>query len=347
MSTTGGSAARSRRYRRNPRLEELLEELNGALWRAEAPLAASPCTPRWPVVFIVGVPRSGTTLVLQWLARSGLVAWPSNFLARFYRAPYLGARIQQMLTDPAYAFRDEFAELASGTGGLRSDLGKTRGLLAPNEFWYFWRRFFPDPADEWETAEPRGREPVWRFAAELALLEAAFERPFALKAMIADWNIPFLDRLFPRAVFLHVRRDPRFNAQSLLEARVRFFGDAGQWYSFRPPEYEELRRLRAEEQVAGQVLCTRRAVEEALSALPRERRLTVDYERFCERPQAVLDDLRDRLRRQGFDAPQAGDAEDPPMEVSCGNRWRVDARTRRRIEVAVERFSRGISLSTH
>ena len=332
-------ARRAAGYRRNERLEALLEELNAALALGEAPLLDRVQAPRWPVVFVVGVPRSGTTVVLQCLARSGLVAWPSNLLARFYRAPYLGARIQQMLTDPVYRFRDEFAELEAGTGGLRSDLGKTRGLLAPNEFWYFWRRFFPEPAEDWARAERRGLEPAARFAAELALLERAFGRPFALKAMIANWNIPYLDRLLPRAVFVHVRRDPRFNAQSLIEARERFYGDRHAWYSFRPPEYPWLRRLDPLEQVAGQVLLTRRAVDAALAALPPERRLAIDYEAFCSRPQRLIEALCERFHRQGFDASPPTPDGASPQAIRCADHWRLAAADRRRLEAALERFS--------
>jgi hypothetical protein len=333
---------RRSRYRRNPRLERLLEELNEALRGGEDTLLRDAGVPRWPVVFIVGAPRSGTTVVLQWLAHSGTFAYPSNLLARFYRAPYLGARIQQMLVDPAYAFRDEFSDLLASSGGLTSDLGKTRGLLAPNEFWYFWRRFFPDPAADWSAPAPDTLEPATRFVAELSLLERAFGRPFALKAMIANWNIALLDKLFPKAVFLHVRRDPRFNAQSLLEARARFFGDVRRWYSFRPPEYPFLRELSPEEQVAGQVLCTRRAVEQALSALPSARRVTVDYEAFCADPRVVLAALRERLSCQGFDATRTPTDESSGPRPVCGNVWRLDPGSRRAIEAALDRLGKEI-----
>ena len=34
-------------------------------------------------------------------------------------------------------------------GGFVSELGKSRGWLAPNEFWYFWRRFLPFQDLDW------------------------------------------------------------------------------------------------------------------------------------------------------------------------------------------------------
>ena len=119
----------------------LLKELNEALGEAEKSIIAGYSEPKHPVVLIVACARSGSTLMLQWLAGTGFFAYPTNLLSRFYAAPYIGARIQQLLTDPRYNFRDEFADYVP-ENTFTSDLGKTRGILAPNEFWYFWRRFF-------------------------------------------------------------------------------------------------------------------------------------------------------------------------------------------------------------
>ena len=107
----------------------------------ESDLAKKFKSPKYPLVFIVGCGRSGTTLMMQWLANSSLFAYPSNLISRFYEAPYLGAKIQQLLLDPAYNFNDEICDF-SVDFDFNSKLGKTRGALAPNEFWYFWRRFF-------------------------------------------------------------------------------------------------------------------------------------------------------------------------------------------------------------
>lgn len=322
-------------YRRNPRLEALLDELNALLAPVEERILERWRAPAHPPVLIVGVPRSGTTLFMQWLAQSGLFAYPSNLMARFYRAPYVGARIQQLLTDPDYAFRDELVDLQSGAAGYRSDLGKTLGALAPNEFWYFWRRFFPEPHEDWSTA-PRSPTAPARFLRELAALEAVFSRPLAMKAMIANWNIPMLDRLFERAVFVHVRRDPLYNAQSLLEARERFFGDRRRWYSFKPPGFHDLEALAPLEQVAGQVALTCRAVEEGLARIDENRRLDVEYEAFCADPGATFAALRRRLAGQGVDAPPDYRG---PRAFGAANTWRLPQADRARLRNALEAFT--------
>lgn len=292
---------RTLEFRRNARLEAVLAVLNGELEALGDAISLRYAQPHQPPILIVGCARSGTTLLLQSLAATGEFAYPTNLISRFYAAPWIGARVQQVLTDPACAYGDEFADLAALTrvDGFRSRLGKTRGLLGPNEFWYFWRRFFPSE----DTA--RIDEATWnpdlgvRFAAELAAWEHVTSRPLVLKAGILAWNLPLLARLLPRAIFLHVQREPIANLQSLLLARRRYFDRDDLWYSFKPVEYPELSRLPVADQLAGQLACTQRAITEGLAALPAQRVLTVSYEEFCARPAGVHDDLGTRIRALG------------------------------------------------
>ncbi len=67
---------------------------------------------QYPIGFIVGNPRSGTTLFLQWLSSLGCFAYPTNILARFSYAPYIGALTQRMLFEKQF---DHFNELENLT----------------------------------------------------------------------------------------------------------------------------------------------------------------------------------------------------------------------------------------
>lgn len=306
-------------FRRNEDLERLLQELNGMLAPAAAARPGRPTAPRHPTVLIMGSARSGTTLMLQWLAASGLFAYPSNLIARFYGAPYVGGLIQRMLCDPALGFRDEFAEVRpyDYSAAFRSDLGKTSGLTAPNVFWYFWRQHFR--FDEYSRLADGDADPA-AFRAGLADLEAALRRPVVMKGMIANWEIPRLDAILDRVVFLYVRRNPVYVAQSVLQSRERFFGDRRRWWSFKLPEYPRLAALPPLEQVAGQVCLTQRAVEEGLSRVAPSRQLSVDYEAFCRDPAAVHRALVARMAEQGCSLPADYLG---PEQLESGNRRRL------------------------
>ncbi|HPF70958.1 MAG TPA: sulfotransferase [Candidatus Krumholzibacteria bacterium] len=308
-------------HRRNPRLEAVLALLARDLAPVAANLVTADPSPRLPSVFIVGCPRSGTTLAYQWLAATGLFTYPTNFTSRFPTAPWLAERVQQLLRDPACDVDGELT-LDAGTSAdaFRSRLGKTRGPFAAHEFWYWWRRFLPEGAHHALDAGQLARVDAARMQQELAAWEAVLGRPLLMKALILDWNLPWLARLLPQAVFVHVRRDPLLTMQSLLAARREFFGDERPWYSFRPAEYAQLATLEPVQQVAAQVDLVDRAVTAGLAGLPARRRLVLAYEDLCREPAAAYAQVIERLAAAGYavDAPYAGPGSFPVRDALTG-----------------------------
>jgi len=303
-SSTDGRTAT---FSRNTGLEELLKDINSLLWVSEEKIVGRQQTSQFPVVLIMGPMRSGTTLFMQWLANTGLFAYPTNLLSRFYQAPIIGAKIQLLLTDPRYSFRDELGEFVQ-QAEYKSDNGKTRGVLAPNEFWYFWRRFLAEPGrDVWMDQELRQSMDTRTMMAELAGVMDVFQKPFAAKGMLFNYNVPFLDSILERAIFVQIKRDPVTNVASVLEARKRQLGSEGAWYSFKIPEYEHLQDLDPIAQAAGQVHYINQAVSTGLENVADERKLVVDYEKFCTNPAHVFALLCDKLgyADQPYEGPKS------------------------------------------
>lgn len=296
------SDVRNIAFRKNELLERLLRELSEDLQPAESLLASryknSHCM-EFPLVLVMGPLRSGTTLFMQWLANTGLTAYPTNLLSRFYQVPIIGAKIQLLLTDPRFSFRDELVEF-SQQAEYKSENGKTRGALAPNEFWYFWRRFLAEPArDAWTDEELRLSMDMRTMRAELAGMMAVFQKPFAAKGMLFNYNIPLLDSVFDKVLFIQIRRDPVANVASVLEARKRQLGSEAAWYSFRIPEYKQLRGLSPVSQSAGQVYYINKAIARGMASVNESRKLVVDYEEFCRQPSLFYNALVDKLNRNG------------------------------------------------
>lgn len=290
---------RTERFERNQSLEGLLEEVNENLWLVEKELVSKKDS-KFPVVFIVGPHRSGSTLLMQWLANTGVVSYPTNLLSRFYKAPIIGAKLQLLLTDERFNYRDELKDFNSNVD-FQSENGKTKGALAPNEFWYFWRRFLPfGELDYLPTSELNEKVDTDLMRAEFAGMMHVFQKPMALKAMILNYNIDFLDQLFENAIFIHTKRDPLTNIASALDARKRQLGSIDEWYSFKIPEYDKLRELNPYEQVAGQIYHINKAVETGLENVAEHKKMTVNYEDFCVNPKAVYDVLCENLKANGF-----------------------------------------------
>jgi len=291
------SIKRTGEFERNQTLERLLGELNADLSAAESQQASKFISARmdFPIVLIMGPLRSGTTLFMQWLANTGLVAYPTNLLSRFYMAPIIGAKIQLLLTDPRFNFREELGEF-SQQSEYKSENGKTKGVLAPNEFWYFWRRFLSDSdRDVWTNEELANSFDVQTMRSELMGLMDVLQKPFAAKGMLFNYNIPFLDSVLDKVVFVQLQRDLATNVASALEARKRQLGGEDEWYSFEIPEYQELKHLAPAAQVEGQVSSIDAAVTRGLESVDDARKISVQYEAFCEHPDLVFDELTKKL----------------------------------------------------
>ena len=319
------------RFSKVSELESLLIELNENLREANNKyLKKSP--ENYSKLFVMGGLRSGTTLMTQWLASTGLVAYPTNMLSRFYGAPLIGAKIQQLLTDPLYNFRNEILDFNSEVV-FNSENGKTKGALAPNEFWYFWRRFLPfDELDYMEPEELMQKADLAGLRDELNALSNIFEKPFAMKAMIMNQNIPELAEHFDKALFIWIHRDPIFNIQSALEARKRQYGNINNWYSFKIREYPELRSIDPLESVAGQVAAINRSVKQGLDNLPDDQKLEIAYEDFCKRPEYYYNEITRRMIALGGLSAENIPVYTGEKAFDNTNSWRLEEYTQQKAE---------------
>lgn len=279
-------------WRRNEKLESLLAELSYWLENTDGrEITKAPEDP--VVVFVCGNARSGTTLMLQYLAASGVFAYPSNLIARFYMAPQVGELIQQMLFDPVLEHRQQFADLRRHLEPISftSELGQTPSTLDPNEFWYFWRRFFDFGNGERAEAGISANEKTDQFRREIALWGAAAQKPLAMKAGLAIWRIDALRRLLPKSRFLIMQRRPEDLMISLLNARYRYWGEIDSWYGPSLPEEISVVPKHPYEQIALQAAAIDALVIEPLRSADPARFHVVQYEEFCTLPNAIWGDV--------------------------------------------------------
>jgi hypothetical protein len=256
------------KYRKDPQVEQRLEEMNSALSALEPQLSTTDGPPRWPVIFIVGTPRSGSTLLAQALASTGGLAYPTNFLARFWRAPCVGATIERALGDLD----------AGAASDYSSDYGVTRGWTSPHEFGYFWERWFTYRDTHKVSEEDLALIDRDEMRCSVEGLISAYDKPFFFKSLVCGLQLPFLRQVFPDALFIHNRRDAVFNAQSILQGRISRLGGRDRWYSIRPSQYDELKSLPVAEQIAAQVVLASEEVRVRLEGVPADRRTSIDYE---------------------------------------------------------------------
>jgi hypothetical protein len=109
-------------------------------------------------------------------------------------------------------------------------------------------------------------------------------------------RIPFLERLYPDALFVFLWRDPRENVSSIMEAwrsghwvtYPQLEGWDGSWSMLLPPDWPRLRGRPLEEIAAFQWQRANEIVLEDLLARPRERWTVVDYADLLRDPAAAV-----------------------------------------------------------
>jgi hypothetical protein len=271
------------KYRKDAGSESRLQALNTLLHPLQVQLESRLTSPERPLVFIIGAPRSGTTLVSQLLARSGQFGYISNFVARFWLAPGVGAMIEQSL-DP------------SGTGSeieYKSSYGVTHGLKSPHEFGYFWSGWFDRgqvthvvPVDKLTEIDSLS------LCRRIASIERVCGLPLSFKNNTwCTFQAAWLADLLPSAIFVVCRRDPLYLAQSLLLARQERLGDPALWWSVRPPSYDHIRLLPWWEQVVSQALDIERTMLDTVGRIAPSRIVEAAYRNVCGDPAGLVREI--------------------------------------------------------
>ena len=276
------------RFAKDADQERFLEEFNEFLAPFEEAQYRE-LAEQWPTIQVLGVPRSGSTLLMQAISSALDVGYIDNLTATFWKAPVSGIRLSRKLLP------------RRNTTSFQSAFGRTTAINEPHEFGYFW---FPllGYTEMREPDDPAAHPIDWaRVRLLLTNICAAFESPVAFKNFLLMWHVREMAQVLPKTCFVWIRRDPVENALSLLRMRREFLGSENQWASMRPREYAWLKDEPYWVQVAGQVFFIEQTMRRQFEQASDLHVLECDLSDLRRRPDAVLEQVCELAGAAGTD----------------------------------------------
>lgn len=231
-------------------------------------------------IFLIGCPRSGTTVIFEALSIHPEVAWFSHYLDTWPGCPWI--TILNRFTNFPFA---------------RTEIRKGRRLFPfipePSEAWQLWelccgKKFVYGSAS---SSEPTSAEKKLVFNAVSNALAYHGKRRFIAK-LTGPPRIRYLKKILPDAIFINIIRDGRAVVNSLLNVRFWQEGTAyyRPWWAGFPDDYYEKWLTAKRAPLALATLQWRHIAEltelESRELLPSDF-LTVRYEDFTENPEGV------------------------------------------------------------
>lgn len=240
--------------------------------------------PHYPPVFVIGPPRSGSTLFFQSMCHTFKCSYPVSFLRYAWLSPALGT----------WALKTLGKEYSSD---FRSKYGLGTGLFSPYSLntmnLMLGRNEYPVP-EEIDNRSAR------YLIGTLGRIERVMNAPFISKNQRYNQWVRVLAELFPTSIFLVLLRGPFGVALSLLRARQELYGDLGTWYLEKPRTYPFSDNASPEEQVVGQIWGIVEDIRMDMESIGTERFATLHYEDLCQDPVGLLSGVQLFLEKKGI-----------------------------------------------
>ena len=209
-------------------------------------------TPEHPCIFIIGPPRSGSTIFYQLVTSLLDVSYVDNLANLARDNPYTGSRLSHRF------FGD------SSHSSFTSEYGQTTGsgLHAPAEALFFYK-WFPHDRHYTESADLSPTQKS-EFSRTVRAMINRVGKPLIIKNLSFSLRLQALKDTLPDARYIVVRRDPLLTCQSILIGREKNRTPENKMWSILPKDYQELEGLDPHEMVVRQVNLIERQIHEDL-----------------------------------------------------------------------------------
>lgn len=227
-------------------------------------------------IFILGSPRTGSTLLYQMMAKFFHLPFISNFINAYYAdCPVIGFLIQKNILG-----------IYDNIHG-HSKYGKIEGALQPSEGSNVMKNWFGGghPSQLISKTILSGKEN--HFKVTLDSVYSMYKKPCLIKNAWNCFRMEYLLNVLPNAYFIWIKRDIRASAKSDLDARYVAHNHNNVWNSATPANYEELKSL----DPCNQVVENQYEFAKAIKSCKNNKVLGIWYEDLIAKPKKILTEI--------------------------------------------------------
>ena len=243
-------------------------------------------------VFIIGAPRSGSTLLYQCMISLFDFSYFNNYHHKNYLCPsFAELKKQSLKKTKNFSFSSYY--------------GYTKGEFSPSESWDFWYRFFRKTPHYVDLNDINQRD-IKRMKNAVNSFLNITKKHLLIKNLTCTARIKPLINAFPNSYWIISYRNILSNAYSIAKMRLELNNDLNKWESVQPRGYEKFIESSYEIQILKQIELVYETIIYDLQDIS-DRVSLVDYEDFCNEPNLFAENLHLELKSAGIHISKKND----------------------------------------
>ncbi|MFW6312244.1 MAG: sulfotransferase [Nanoarchaeota archaeon] len=234
-----------------------------------------------PIIFIIGAPRTGSTLLYQIISSLFKVTYLNNLVYSGREIPFLS----YLLSHRIYAQKGHYSFSSVYGNTMKS------GLNAPSEAGNLWRRWMPK--DKFYINESDvDQQSQQSFSNFVSAIINYSGLPLLIKNLYFSQRLRFLKSTNLKPKFIYIKREPLYTAQSIFMARQEKLSDINSWWSVEPYNYHDLKKLDVYNQIASQVYYIEKQIENDLRLFNENDILVINYEDLSYKTEEIIENIK-------------------------------------------------------
>ncbi len=241
-------------------------------------------SPAQPCIFIIGAPRTGSTILYQLVTNIYDLLYIDNLVNLARQNPYFGFWLSKKLFHykPHESYSSNFGDTTR------------EGLHAPCEglFWYKWLpkdRHYTEPSD-------LDHKQMKDFRQTVNAIINRFNKPLIIKNLSFSLRLKLLKELFPEAKYIIIHRSPLFTSQSLWIAKKKNHVPDRQVWGILPRQFQHLEKLNSYEQIVKQIYLIEQQIYHDIRMFPEDNVMHINYEDLIPDPEKVINRIARFIR---------------------------------------------------